>query len=243
MAPAGATANGIGVAPNMLTDTQIERYSRQIILPEVGGRGQQTLLSAAVAVVGAGEPANTAAVYLAAAGVGTLSVADAIAAALDGLNPDCTMRSLPLELTADNAAAVVRSSAVVIAAGASWETCDLLNALCVTHRKPFVWAHAENASGQITTFAGHQADAPCYRCLRAQPLPPHALPALDAVTAAFIGSVQATETIKILLGMATLTGRLMTYDALDVVARETPIAKNPSCAICGTQRTHDAVTG
>jgi molybdopterin/thiamine biosynthesis adenylyltransferase len=240
----------------MLTETQIERYSRQIILPEVGGRGQERLLSASVAIVGTG-PANSAVmVYLAAAGVGSMGVFDlgctgkggaeqdvlrADPAQLGALNPDCQIRWLRTPLTADRTAEVAGDHELVIvteAASESREVTALLNDACVGRRRPVVWARLTGPIAWITTLVGPARHAACYRCLLPQ-LPPQPAPAdaptwLAALTATFAGTVLATESIKILLGVEPpLTGRLLTYDAVNALAREVTVAADPLCATCG----------
>lgn len=222
----------------MLTETQIERYSRQIILPEVGGRGQEKLLSANVAIVGTGALAHAAAFYLAAAGIGRLAVAavESIASALTALNPDCRTTTLPADVTADTAASIAREHDVVIVGNAEQQTSNLLNAASVARRTPLVWGNAAGAVGHVTTFTGHQTAAPCFQCLPAQPqaVPPRGAVALAGMVAAFIGTLQATEAIKTILGMETgLAGRMLIYDALTMDVREVRVAKDPQCPACG----------
>ncbi len=230
----------------MLTEQQIERYSRQIILPQVGGRGQQRLLSAAIAVVGTGDLGTLAATYLTAAGVGRLDIIDAgagepgalaVAASLDTLNPDCAITARPVCCTVAVAVEVARTADVVIDASATPEISRFLNTACLALLKPMVWGAANGSIGHVSTFAGRGASAPCYSC--AQALFPPAAPVSDAaavlagVAAAFVGSLQATQAIEIVLGMETsLCGRLLTYDALDGTVRETAIVKDPRCPVC-----------
>ena len=230
----------------MLTESQIARYSRQIILPSVGGRGQQKLLSASVAVAGAGEMAAVAALYLAAAGIGELSVigGESLACSdLEALNPDCHLTVCALPITTDDAAAVVRHHDVVIDAGSASATALLLNAACVTLCRPLVWGAAAGAVGQATVLAGYRAAVPCYCCLQLHGLrqdqrreavgggAPSA--ALAGAVGAFIGTVQATEVIKLVLGLdATLMGRRLVYDACEAVVREEHIVNHPRCEVC-----------
>jgi molybdopterin/thiamine biosynthesis adenylyltransferase len=216
----------------MLTDEQIERYSRQIVLPQVGGRGQEKLLSSSVALVATDELSSSAALYLAAAGVGTLSLGAPTAAAIAGMNPDCRTRPLAAELNANTAMAMVRAHDLVIGADLTPDASSLLNTVCMTAEKFLVWGNAAGCVGQVTTFAGHQADAPCYGCLH---LPPPQQPSSEfaAMTAALVGTLVATEAIKILLGITAIhTGLLLIYDARDSVAREVRVFKDPRCATC-----------
>ncbi len=227
----------------MLSETQIERYSRQIRLPQVGGRGQEKLLAAAVAVLGNDEVASTAAVYLAAAGVGRLArdaaphTAVSCVSTREDVNPDSRTITLPARLTVGTAAEIARRSDVVVAGGLAHDMCVLLNVACVAQRTPLVWGRAQGIVGELTTLAGHWADAPCYGCLCGGPawqLPTSAgVAELAGVTAAFVGSLLATEVIKIVTGVdPLLTGRLLRYDALDSTLREVAVAKDPSCTTC-----------
>jgi molybdopterin/thiamine biosynthesis adenylyltransferase len=229
----------------MLTDEQIERYSRQIILPELGGRGQERLLSAAVALVGTGELGMSAALYLAAAGVGTLGVGTAVAAAIAGLNPDCRTRPLAAALGSDAALAIARDYDLVVAADLAPEACSSLNAACVARRRPLLWGKTTGCAGYAAVFAGHRTDGPCFNCMR-PPLPPTgAHPDVLAVTtAAFIGTLLATEAIKILIGIeATRTQRMLIFDALETTVREGSVSKDPQCDTCGAVNRVEAVFG
>jgi molybdopterin/thiamine biosynthesis adenylyltransferase len=224
----------------MLTEQQVERYSRQIILPQVGGRGQQRLLEAAVAIVGADDRCATAAVYLAASGVGTLGISPTAAPALTGVNPDCAHRHLP-PVTRATAAAIVHTYDVVLACSADSDTCILLNAACVAARTPFVWGDTHGALGRIAVLAGSDTDASCYTCLVAQgsqgPAHTEQAAVFAEATAAFVGTLQAAEAIKLLLGIgATPAGRVLTYDALAGTVIERRVAKDPHCTTCGAAR-------
>jgi molybdopterin/thiamine biosynthesis adenylyltransferase len=226
---------------SMLTDQQIERYSRQIILPQLGGRGQQRLLDASVAVVGSDDHCATAAVYLAAAGVGRLSLSLVALPALTAVNPDCALTPLPASMTRASASEIARTCDVVLGCGAGNDACTLLNAACVAAHTPFVWGDTHGWLGRVAVLAGADSDAPCYACLRAQasPEPVHSEQpaALADATAAFIGTLQATEAIKLLLGMrATPAGLVLTYDALAGAVDEQHVAKYPHCATCGAAR-------
>ncbi len=238
----------------MLTDTQIERYSRQIILPQVGGRGQENLLSASVAVV---DPDNggTVARYLAAAGVGSLTVVGGSIERgggsmatriedIEALNPDCRIRRLSMPRDCAAGMELVRSNAVVVIAAqrhGAVETTRWLNAACVSSRKPLLWAGIARSVGCVTVLAGGRAVAPCYDCL---PPPLASMPdntqlpaSLSAVLRGFLGTVQATECIKLLLGLdSELVGRVVTFDWHGMAVRETSVARDPQCATCAAQQ-------
>ena len=276
----------------MLTDRQIERYSRQIILPQLGGRGQEKLLSAAVAVVGTGDMNISVALYLAAGGVGTLGVDAPAAAAIAGLNPDCRTQSLAATLDAD-LAAIARDYDLLVAADIAPDLCSALNVACMAVRKPLLWGATTGHTGAIAVFAGHRPAEPCYACLPL-PLPREIVykcedvlrepqherslspsnegvsahpelvegcfqrkstvaPAggqaddaavLAAVTAAFIGTLLATETVKLAAGIeAPLAKRLLLYEALDATVRAVDLHKDPHCAACGRVSLVEAVCG
>jgi molybdopterin/thiamine biosynthesis adenylyltransferase len=230
----------------MLTEQQIARYSRQIILLPVGGRGQQKLLSASVALVGVGEMATAAALYLAAAGIGELSVIGAEGFAcsdLETLNPDCRLAFSAPVITSDDAVGAVGRHDVVVDAGSPSATAVLLNAACVSLCKPLVWGATAGAVGQATVLAGYRTAVPCYCCLQLYGLwqdqrgeavggvSPSA--ALFGAVRAFIGTVQATEVIKLILGLeATLMGRRLVYDACEAVVRDEGIVNHPRCEVC-----------
>ena len=210
----------------MLTDAQVERYSRQIILPEVGGTGQARLLAAAAVIAGAGELASTVACYVAAAGLGHLRVAPRIAAQLDALNADCH-----IEVVAEPS--VPEAATLVICAGTDAATGDVLNRACVARRLPLLWGRATGTRGVVALLPLADVTAPCLDC---QPLPADAgvHTPLAEVTAGFVGTLLATEAIKSVLGIGGASGgRLITYEALDSRVTERPLAKNPACTTCG----------
>jgi len=226
----------------MLTEQQIERYSRQIILPELGGRGQQALLSAAVAIAGGGVLGTAAATYIAAAGVGRLTIAAAeLQLDIEALNPDCHTSTLQASLSDASAQDIARQADAVLVCGAPPQVCALLNAACVAQRTPLVWADTAGALGLVIVLAGPSSTAPCYACVA-----PHlsrglaggdAAPVLADATAALIGTLQATETIKMLVGLgATPAPRLLTYDAAAGTVGEMTVGKDPRCQTCGVHR-------
>ena len=226
----------------MLSEPQIERYSRQIIVSQVGGRGQQALLSATVAIVGCGDLSSAAAVYLAAAGVGRLTVSEpSPLAELERVNPDCRVSPLSSPLTRTAAEEMVRNCNVVLASGAAHEVCAVLNAACLTQHTPLLWGDTTGSLGVVTVIAGDHPGSPCYTCVHTQLLRPlaagNAIDPLAAATAAFIGTLQATEAIKLLLGLGPIaTGRLLTYDAVAATFDEVAVARDPHCATCAVVR-------
>ncbi len=228
----------------MLSEEQIARYSRQIILPQIGGKGQQALLSAAGAVVGTGEMAATAALYLAAAGLGALTLAGAAETApedLEALNPDCRVALCAAPAEATMADGLVRGHDVIIAADAAVELVSELNVACVAQRKPLVWGGVDGGIGCMAVLGGAPA-AVCYGCLqqhrRVRLLPHESSRGGSAVlgaVAAFIGTLQATAAIKHILGLPSATvARLLTYDALAAGICETRLDTEPGCPICRT---------
>ncbi len=214
----------------MLSDTQIERYSRQIILPQVGGRGQAALLSATVTIGGDDQLATTAGRYLAAAGIGRLRVSPPLAAAIDGMTPDCQVTCL-----ASDAAAAVRGAAVVLCAGAAVLPCVQLHAAGVAAGVPVIFAAATDAVGWMSACAG--TDGPCYECLvrQLERVGSETAP-LGTVVAGCMGTLLATEAIKLVLGLRpSYVGRLVTVDVLAGDVRVTDVIKDPRCTVCAGQ--------
>jgi molybdopterin/thiamine biosynthesis adenylyltransferase len=235
------------IASSMLTEQQIARYSRQIVLQPVGGKGQQKLLSASAAIAGRGDMAATAALYLAAAGIGKVTLAGTNGidpGDLNSLNPDCrvVLSSAPRDAAA--AEEIARRHGFVIVAGAAAEVTVALNAACVRSGKPLVWGSAGGSVGRMAVLAGSQPGTPCYGCLRQESEKREAgadagqaSGALCGVVGAFVGALQATAVIKLILELATSSApRLLTYDALEAVVRETRMAKDPRCEVCGAVR-------
>jgi molybdopterin/thiamine biosynthesis adenylyltransferase len=222
----------------MLNDQQIERYSRQIILPQLGGLGQETLLAAAVAIIGRDDLSTVAAAYLAGAGVGRLALsAAAPLAVVDGLNPDCRTSALPTLLTRAVADEVAGCDAVVVcgAASGTWQT---LNAACIAQHTPLLWGETAGSHGLVAVLANHRPGSPCYSCLRAQAA--QLLSGGDAgdgladATAAFVGTVLATEAIKVLIGVdAGPAGLLLKYHAGAGGVDDLAFSRDPRCPTCG----------
>ena len=243
-----------------------QRYSRHLRLPEVGDAGQRKLEAARVAVIGAGGLGSPAAFYLAAAGIGTLVLADddivdrsnlqrqilhtddrigvrkteSARLALSALNPRVGIETFAERVTSDNVERVLDGINVVIDGADNFAARYLLNDACVKLCKPLVYGAVHRFEGQVSVFdAGrHRGAAPCYRCLFPQPPPPEAAPncaeaGVLGVLPGVIGLLQATEAIKLILGIGeSLAGRLLHFDALAMRFRETRLMPDPECAIC-----------
>jgi sulfur-carrier protein adenylyltransferase/sulfurtransferase len=243
------------------------RYGRHLILPEVGPGGQRRLKAARVLLVGAGGLGSPAALYLAAAGVGTLgivdfdvvdasnlqrqvlhSTADVGRPKLDSardriaaLNPHVAVEAHPVRLTSANAREIVRGYDVVLDGSDNFPTRYLVNDACVLEGKPNVYGSILRWEGQASVFwAGH---GPCYRCLFAEPPPPGLVPSCAeagvlGVLPGIVGSVQALEAIKLVLGQGEpLLGRLLLFDALRMRFREMRLRRDPECPACGDRPT------
>jgi molybdopterin/thiamine biosynthesis adenylyltransferase/rhodanese-related sulfurtransferase len=248
--------------PPLSTDEAI-RYSRHLILPEVGPEGQRRLKAGRVLLVGAGGLGSPAAMYLAAAGVGTLGIVDfdlvdttnlqrqvihgtpdvgrpKLDSARDRiaqLNPHVTVRPHPVRLTSQNAREIVGEYDVVIDGSDNFPTRYLVNDACVLEGRPCVYGSILRWEGQASVFwAGH---GPCYRCLFAEPPPPGMVPSCAeagvlGVLPGIIGCVQALEAVKLLLGVGdALVGRLLLFDALRLRFREMRLRRDPACPVCG----------
>jgi molybdopterin/thiamine biosynthesis adenylyltransferase/rhodanese-related sulfurtransferase len=249
--------------PNLLPPSQQARYSRHLLLPEVGAAGQQRLLSSKVLLVGAGGLGSPVALYLAAAGVGTLGIvdsdvvdvtnlqrqivhntdrlgqgkADSTRQTLARLNPDIEVIPIAERLTADNVLELVDGYDVVVDGADNFPTRYLVNDASLHAGVPVVHGSVFRFEGQASVFLPY--DGPCYRCLFPAPPPPELAPSCAeagvlGVLPGIIGSIQAAETIKILLGIGQpLAGRLLLYDALDQEFREVQLRRNPDCPACG----------
>jgi sulfur-carrier protein adenylyltransferase/sulfurtransferase len=249
--------------PAVLRAEQKARYRRHLTLPEVGEAGQAKLLAGRVLVLGAGGLGSPAALYLAAAGVGTLGIVDSDVVdasnlqrqvlhttlrtgqpktesareALNALNPDVRVVGFQERLRADNVERILEGFDVVLDGGDNFPTRYLLNDACVLLGKPLVHGSVFRFEGQLTTILPRQG--PCYRCLYPVPPPPELAPSCAeagvlGVLPGVIGLLQATEALKLLLGVgAPLVGRLLTYDALAGHFRELQLRRDPSCTACG----------
>ncbi len=246
-----------------LTPEETLRYHRQIILPQVGIEGQKRLKSASILLVGAGGLGSPAALYLAAAGVGRLGVVDDDVVELSNLqrqvlhdtpsvgrsktesahrriariNPDVQVEEYPVRLDSDNALSILRGWDVVVDGSDNFPTRYLVNDACVLLGIPFVYGAIFRFEGQASVFA-HQG-GPCYRCLFRDPPPPDMVPSCAeagvlGVLPGLVGTVQATEAIKLVLGVGDpLIGRLLLVDTLQMEFREVELRRDPDCAVCG----------
>ena len=250
-----------------LSDSQIERYSRHIILKEVGGKGQQKLLDARVLIIGAGGLGAPIALYLAAAGVGTIGIADAddvdlsnlqrqvihftpdigkpkVVSArekIEAINPDVRVRTYQEWISAANIREIIEEYDFVVDGTDNFAAKFLINDACVLAGKPYSHGGILQFVGQTITVLPGQST--CYRCIFPTPPPKDAIPTCSqagviGVLPGVIGSLQATEAIKYNLGTGDLlTGRLLTYDALRMKFREVPINRNSRCPVCGENPT------
>jgi sulfur-carrier protein adenylyltransferase/sulfurtransferase len=245
-----------------LTAAQRERYRRHLIIPEVGEAGQQKLLDAKVLLLGAGGLGSPAALYLAAAGVGTLGIVDmdvvdlsnlqrqvihttrrigepkteSAKDAIQALNPDVKVIPFNERLTSANVEQVVSQFDLVIDGGDNFPTRYLLNDACVLLGKPNIHGSIFRFDGQVTTFVPRQG--PCYRCLYPTPPPAEMAPSCAeagvlGLLPGIIGLVQANEAVKLILGIGEpLVGRLLTFEALGTRFTELRLRRDPSCPVC-----------
>lgn len=247
-----------------LSRAEIMRYSRHLLIPEVGLDGQRKLKASSVLIVGTGGLGSPVALYLAAAGVGhiglvdydlldesnlqrqiihgtgrlgTLKVESARARLVD-LNPAIQVDVFNEPFTSDNAMRIAKPYDIVIDATDNFPTRYLINDLCVLTGKPDVYGAIYRFEGQASVF--HAIQGPCYRCLFPEPPPPGMVPSCaDAgvlgILPGTIGTIQATETIKLILGIgSSLAGRLLLYNALDMSFEYVKLKKNPACKVCGS---------
>ncbi len=252
---------------SQFTEEQIKRYSRHIILSEVGGKGQRKILDARVLLVGAGGLGSPSGLYLAAAGVGTIGIVDSDVVELSNLqrqilhdtrdigrskalsaketmarlNPDVKVICHEERLTSANILDIIRDYDVVVDGADNFPTRYLVNDACFMAGKALSHAGIFRFDGQAITILPGQG--PCYRCLYPEPPPPGLVPSCQeagvlGVVAGVIGVIQATEVLKLILGKGELLlGRLLTYNALDMEFREVPVKKDPDCPLCGDNPT------
>ncbi|HEX2165239.1 MAG TPA: molybdopterin-synthase adenylyltransferase MoeB [Thermoanaerobaculia bacterium] len=254
-------------APPPFSPAELRRYARHLILPEIGMEGQRRLKAARVLLVGAGGLGSPAGLYLAAAGVGRLGVVDfdrvdesnlqrqvlygqgdlgrpkveAAVARLADLNPEIEVVAHPLRLDASNALDLVGQYDVVVDGSDNFPTRYLVNDACVLAGRPNVYGSIFRFEGQVAVFWG--ARGPCYRCLFAEPPPPHMVPncaegGVRGVLPGIVGALQANEAIKLAAGIGEpLIGRLVLFDALKLSFRELRLEKDPACPVCSEQPT------
>jgi adenylyltransferase/sulfurtransferase len=250
-----------------LSREEIARYSRHLLLPEVTGEGQLRLKAGRVLVVGAGGLGSPAALYLAAAGVGTLGLVDfdavetsnlqrqvlydtpsvgrpkleAARERLTALNPHVDVVPFPERLTRENALRILEKFDVVLDGTDNFATRYLANDACFLLGKPNVHGSIHRFEGQVSVF--HRGMGPCYRCLHPAPPPPGLVPSCAeggvlGVLPGVVGALQATEALKLLLGVGrSLAGRLLLYDALALTFREIALRRDPACPLCGDSPT------
>ncbi|HEX5581545.1 MAG TPA: molybdopterin-synthase adenylyltransferase MoeB [Gemmatimonadaceae bacterium] len=248
-----------------LETAELQRYSRQLVLPDVGEAGQRRLKETRVLLVGAGGLGSPAALYLAAAGVGTIGIVDAdrvetsnlhrqllhgasdvgrlkVDSARDrieALNPHVTVETHPVRVTSANGLDLLREYDIIVDGTDNFQTRYLTNDACVLLGKPNVFGSVFRFEGQASVFA--VPGGPCYRCLFREPPPPGAVPTCEqagvlGVLPGMIGMIQATETIKLALGLGdTLSGRLLLVDALRMRFRTIEVRPDPTCPACGTR--------
>ncbi|OKZ99443.1 MAG: adenylyltransferase [Clostridiales bacterium 42_27] len=230
------------------TNEQLERYSRHIILKEVGVKGQKKLLNAKVLIIGAGGLGAPAALYLAAAGVGTIGIVDADEVDLSNLQRQVIHTTADVgKLKVESAAETMKAINPDVTVNTYHTFVDnfpakfLINDACVMAEKPFSHAGIIRFQGQLMTYVPGQG--PCYRCAFQSPPPKDAVPTCKqagviGAMGGVIGSLQAMEAIKYIIGQGDLlTGRLLTYDALKMTFRTVKLPKNHHCPVCGDDPT------
>jgi sulfur-carrier protein adenylyltransferase/sulfurtransferase len=250
-------------APTVMTADQELRYSRHTLLPEIGQAGQIRLLESSVLCIGAGGLGSPSSLYLAAAGIGTIGMidddvvdatnlqrqilhsteriglakVDSAEKTLRGLNPDVKVVKHRARLTTDNVMEVLAPFDVIVDGADNFQTRYLVNDAALRLGKPVVHASIFRFEGQLTVFPAD--GSPCYRCLYPEPPPPEEAPSCQeagvlGVLPGIMGVLQATETVKVLLGLGeTLAGRLLVYDALKTRFRELKLRRDPKCPTCG----------
>jgi sulfur-carrier protein adenylyltransferase/sulfurtransferase len=249
--------------PKVMTQEQLTRYSRHLIIPEVGEAGQRKLLDARVLMLGAGGLGSPAALYLAAAGVGKIGIIDSdvvdrsnlqrqilhtdervgtpkvasAKATLQALNPDVEVVAYETWLNSENVLDIFSGWDIVVDGGDNFATRYLVNDACVHLGIPNVHGSVYRFEGQVTSFVPHHG--PCYRCLYPEPPPPELAPSCQeagvlGVLPGIIGLLQAIEVIKLIIGTGNpLNGRLLTFDGLETKFRELKLRRDPDCKMCG----------
>ncbi|MFW5943516.1 MAG: molybdopterin-synthase adenylyltransferase MoeB, partial [Chloroflexota bacterium] len=255
-------AQGVG-----LNNEEVQRYSRHLIMPEVGMEGQRKLKAASVLLIGAGGLGSPLAMYLAAAGVGRIGLVDydvvdytnlqrqvihgtsdvgrpkleSAKERIQDINPHVQVDTYAVPLTSDNALDILEPYDVIIDGTDNFPTRYLTNDACVLLGKPNVYGSIFRFEGQVSVF--HAEEGPCYRCLFPEPPPPGLVPSCAeggvlGVLPGTVGALQASEAIKLILGIGQpLVGRLLLYDALNMEFNEVRLRKNPDCPVCGENPT------
>ena len=253
--------------PAALTNEEIGRYSRHLIMPEVGMEGQLKLKAARVLCIGAGGLGSPVALYLTAAGVGTLGIVDfdtvdhsnlqrqiihgtpdvgrskleSAKARLNALNPEVEVVTYEMALSSQNALGLFADYDMVVDGTDNFPTRYLVNDACVLTGKPNVYGSISRFEGQATVFAAE--DGPCYRCMFPEPPPPGLVPSCAeggvlGILPGVVGTLQATEAIKLILGVGeSLVGRFLLFDALKMRFRELKVRHDPDCPVCGEHPT------
>jgi molybdopterin/thiamine biosynthesis adenylyltransferase/rhodanese-related sulfurtransferase len=251
------------ITPEKVGKDQMARYSRHLRIPQVGEKGQLKLLKSKVLLVGAGGLGSPAGVYLAAAGVGTLGLVDydvvdesnlqrqilhwtssvgmtkvdSARRTLFEVNPDVKVRTYQLHLDASNILDIFSEYDVIVSGSDNFTTAYMVNDAAILLKKPVAYGSIFQFEGQASTFIPYQG--PCFRCLYPEAAPPELAPSCDeagvlGVLPGTVGLIQATEVIKLLLGIGRpLNGRLLTYDALEMTYRAFKVGRRPDCAACG----------
>ena len=250
-----------------LREDQIERYSRQIILPDVGGKGQEKLLNARVLIIGAGGLGSPCALYLASAGIGKIGIVDSdkvelnnlqrqllhstkdvgrakVESArdrLNGINQDVEIVPYNIRLTSENILEIIKDYDMIVDGSDNFPTRYLVNDACVLADKLLSHGGIFRFDGQAITISPHQSA--CYRCLFPEPPPPGLVPSCQeagilGAVAGMIGTIQANEVLKYVLGIGELlTGKLLVFNALDSFFRQVKVPRDPKCPVCGENPT------
>jgi len=251
--------------PVTLSADQNRRYSRHLLIPEIGIAGQLELLASRVLLVGAGGLGSPVALYLAAAGAGTIGIidedtvdasnlqrqvihttdrigtlkVDSARIAIEALNPDVRVETYPVRLTRDNALALFADFDLIVDGSDNFATRYIVNDACVLLKKPFVHGSIYRFEGQLSAFDPRNDASPCYRCLFPSPPPPELAPncaeaGVLGLLPGTVGLLQATEAVKLLLGIGEpLVGKLLTYNALTSTFRTLRLSRDPHCPMCG----------
>jgi adenylyltransferase/sulfurtransferase len=267
-------SQGISRPVKEMSEDQITRYGRHIILKEVGGVGQRTLLGSSVLIIGAGGLGSPVALYLAAAGVGRIGLVDldtvdmsnlqrqiihstatlgepkvlSAKKTMNELNPDVDVVCHQERLTSENAMDLFSGYDVIVDGSDNFGTRYVVNDAAYFLKKPLVSGSILRFEGQVIAIRGYM-DTPCYRCLYPEAPPPGLVPSCSeagvlGVLAGTIGTLQAAEVIKLLLGIGEpLSDRLLLYDALSMDFRRVRVPKDPECKLCGPHATIHSVTG